>query len=106
MGTKRRAARSAEPDHQQKKMKSDHYNSDSDSSSPADWEAMPPLKQAAGYVFIETTDQFDLLGLINAMNSDGPEPPTFIYKPPIVSIIVGHDTHSAAPTYLIEEKIH
>jgi hypothetical protein len=120
MGTKRRAS---ELDHEAKKMKSDDSNGH-DKVSPRDWVQTTPrtrkvlprqpitdlddlpeaarqqfdyLLQAIGDASPEILYQVNLVDQINAINSDGPLPPSFKYAPPPMNIIVGHDMHSTFP---------
>ncbi|EWY82957.1 hypothetical protein FOYG_15036 [Fusarium oxysporum NRRL 32931] len=126
MGTKRRAS---ELDHEAKKMKSDDSNGH-DKISPRDWVQTTPrtrkvlprqpitdlddlpeaarqqfdyLLQAIGDASPEILYQVNLVDQINAINSDGPFPPSFKYAPSPMNIIVGHDMHRSDVVHDCEE---
>ncbi|KAG5756110.1 hypothetical protein H9Q70_001312 [Fusarium xylarioides] len=119
MGMKRRGS---DLDHEAKKMKSDNSNTD-DEISPSNevqtTQDLPPravtdlhtltqtvreqfnfLLQALSDVSPETLYEVNILDQINAIKSDGRQPPNFTYKPPPLEILVGHE-HSTFSTVLV-----
>ncbi|KAH7150859.1 hypothetical protein DER46DRAFT_628779 [Fusarium sp. MPI-SDFR-AT-0072] len=98
----------SELDHPAKKIKSDNSNNN-DKVSTRDRVPTTPrtrkvlsrqpitdsddLPETTREQFDYSTPSFNLVDQINAINSDGPFPPSFTYAPPPMNIIVGHDMH-------------
>ncbi|KAF5556871.1 hypothetical protein FMEXI_924 [Fusarium mexicanum] len=111
--------RGSELDYEAKKMKFDDSNDNDGVSSTSSVPTSPALTrqpvtdlddlpltarekinyllQALGDVSPETLYQVNIMDQINAINSDGHWPPSFMYKPPSLDIIVGHH-HGTFPT--------